>query len=158
MSSHEDLNKPLRLVPTVSIKTSQSAPANTAPVSSEIKKNKSPKAEEIYAGQHFIVDFWGQNFLTDAKVIEQSLLDAANIAGATVLHIHLHKFSNAGGVTGVALLAESHISVHTWPENNFAAFDIFMCGEAKPEKAVDLLRKVFQPDKVEITKLFRGKI
>ena len=112
---------------------------------------------QISAGQHFIIDFWGEQFLQDVDVIEQALKDAAIIAGAILLHIHLHKFADQGGVTGVALLAESHISVHTWPEDNYAAFDVFMCGNAQPEKAIELLKQVFQPTKVEVKKILRGK-
>ena len=57
-------------------------------------------------------------------------------AGATLLHIHLHTFTDGGGISGVAVLAESHISVHTWPEKGYAAFDVFMCGDAEPRKAL----------------------
>ena len=60
-------------------------------------------------------------------------------AKATLLHIHLHHFQPSG-VSGVAVLAESHISVHTWPEKGFAAFDVFMCGDAEPRKALDVFK------------------
>jgi S-adenosylmethionine decarboxylase len=116
------------------------------------------KNNDISAGKHFIIDFWGRANLQDQVVIEQALKDAAKAAGAMLLHIHLHKFADQGGVTGVALLAESHISVHTWPENNYAAFDVFMCGDAKPEKAIEVLKQVFQPSKVEIKEILRGKL
>jgi len=49
---------------------------------------------------------------------------------ATLLHLHCHQFSDSGGLSAVAVLAESHITVHTWPERDFAAFDVFMCGTA----------------------------
>ena len=62
-------------------------------------------------------------------------------AKATLLHIHLHHFSEGGGISGVAVLAESHISVHTWPERAFAAFDIFMCGNTEPHRAMRVLEK-----------------
>jgi len=62
--------------------------------------------------------------------MEATLREAVLQAGATLLHIHLHHFTPNGGISGVAVLAESHISVHTWPERNFAAFDVFMCGDA----------------------------
>lgn len=108
------------------------------------------------AGKHFIVDFWGAKFLKDVHMLDGALRDAASAAGAVLLHIHLHKFSSGGGVTGVALLAESHISVHTWPGRDYAAFDVFMCGNAEPEKAVDLLKDVFKPGKVEVSEILRG--
>ena len=109
------------------------------------------------AGQHFIVDFWGAKFLQDVHVLESALTDAAHVAGAVLLHIHLHKFASGGGVTGVALLAESHISVHTWPEREYAAFDVFMCGGAKPERAVALLEEVFKPSRVNVHRIVRGE-
>ena len=111
-----------------------------------------------FAGKHYIVDFWEGQFLEDAAVIETALTDAAKVCGAELLHIHLHCFSSGGGITGVALLAESHISVHTWPEHNYAAFDIFMCGKAEPHKAVDLLQAVFKPKRFEVKELLRGKL
>ena len=118
--------------------------------------DKASLSNRNIAGRHFIVDFYGASHLTDLTLIEKVLIDASHIAGATLLHIHLHKFTG-GGITGVALLAESHISVHTWPERDYAAFDVFMCGEALPEKAVSLLEQVFQPSRTETQEIFRGK-
>ena len=86
------------------------------------------------AGRHYIADFYGAQQLDDIDVMGNALTQAAQIAGATLLHVHLHTFADGGGITGVALLAESHISVHTWPELNYAAFDAFMCGNANPKK------------------------
>ena len=70
----------------------------------------------------------------------------------------LHHFIPNGGISGVAVLAESHISVHTWPERQFAAFDIFMCGGAKPELAVKVLQTHFQPGQFQVKELLRGRI
>ena len=109
------------------------------------------------AGRHFIVDFWGAQSLDDIDVIEAALRGAAQCGGAVLLHIHLHKFSEGGGVTGVALLAESHISVHTWPEYHYAAFDVFMCGASQPEQAVEYLRNCFAPEKYKINEILRGE-
>jgi len=78
--------------------------------------------------------------------------------GATLLHIHLHHFTPNGGISGVAVLAESHISVHTWPERNFAAFDVFMCGDAQPEKAIAVLEAAFTPDRCDVKDFMRGKV
>ncbi len=109
------------------------------------------------AGRHFIIDFWGAQKLEDTSAIEQALREAASAAGAVLLHIHLHKFTQGGGVTGVALLAESHISVHTWPELDYAAFDVFMCGASKPEKAVSCLKRHFEPERYEVKQVLRGE-
>jgi S-adenosylmethionine decarboxylase len=73
-----------------------------------------------------------------------------------LLHIHLHKFSPNGGVSGVAVLSESHISVHTWPERGFAAFDVFMCGAAQPQKAIGVLEGAFKPKRVVVGEYKRG--
>lgn len=79
-------------------------------------------------GHHLIADLSGARRLEDAAHIEACLIAAAAAAGATLLEIRLHSFGPAQGVTGVALLAESHISIHTWPEFGSACVDIFMCG------------------------------
>jgi S-adenosylmethionine decarboxylase len=83
---------------------------------------------------------------------------AVEAAGATLLHIHLHHFTPNGGVSGVAVLAESHISVHTWPECDYAAFDIFMCGDARPELGAEVLRETFTPSRTEIVEHRRGVV
>jgi S-adenosylmethionine decarboxylase len=91
----------------------------------------------MFAGSHLIIDFWEAEGLNDKGRIEQAMRDAVEAAGATLLHIHLHTFEPNGGISGVAVLAESHISVHTWPERRYAAFDVFMCGDAEPRKALE---------------------
>ncbi len=73
-----------------------------------------------YAGEHLIVDLWKCDYLTQTDVIEAALSSAAIAANATVLQSWMHSVPG-GGVTGVVLLAESHISIHTWPEHDYAA-------------------------------------
>ena len=68
-----------------------------------------------------------------------------------------HQFS-PHGVTGVLAIAESHISVHTWPEKGFAAFDVFMCGNAEPRKALDVFKRVFEPGRVVVGEHKRGVV
>ncbi len=109
-----------------------------------------------FAGTHLIVDLWGARGLDDAAAIERALRQAVEAAGATLLHIHLHRFTPQGGISGVALLAESHISIHTWPERDFAAIDIFMCGACDPYKAVPVLRRIFAPTSMQISEHKRG--
>lgn len=109
-----------------------------------------------YAGTHLIVDLWGASKLDDIDHIKQALMDCVEEAGATLLHIHLHHFSPNGGVSGVAVLAESHISIHTWPEVDYAALDIFMCGDAKPHAAIPVLKRAFTPDQVQLGDHKRG--
>ncbi|MBN8532089.1 MAG: adenosylmethionine decarboxylase [Alphaproteobacteria bacterium] len=111
-----------------------------------------------FAGTHLIIDLWGASKLDDLAVMEQAMRDCVTAAGATLLHIHLHHFTPNGGISGVAVLAESHISVHTWPEKGFAAFDVFMCGDAEPEKAIPVLKAAFSPEGVNVGEHLRGVI
>ena len=109
-----------------------------------------------YAGSHLIIDLWEAEGLGDRDRIETALIDAVQAAGATLLHIHLHTFEEGGGISGVAVLAESHISVHTWPEKGYAAFDVFMCGDAQPRKALDIFKAAFNPGRVVVGEHKRG--
>ena len=83
------------------------------------------------AGVHLIIDLHGAERLDDLEHIETTLRRCVEASRATLLHIHLHHFQ-PNGVSGVAVLAESHISIHTWPDANYAALDVFMCGSADP--------------------------
>ena len=109
-----------------------------------------------YAGSHLIIDLWDGEHLDDIGVIELALRRAVQAAGATLLHLHLHAFGSGGGVSGVAVLAESHISIHTWPERGYAAIDVFMCGSAEPHKVVPVLRHMFKARRMAICEQMRG--
>ncbi|MFO1187664.1 MAG: adenosylmethionine decarboxylase [Alphaproteobacteria bacterium] len=122
----------------------------------ELKDHFISREGLTYAGQHLIVDFWGGERLDDKDFIEETFRKAVEAAKATLLHIHLHRFSGGGGVSGVAVLAESHISIHTWPERGFAAVDIFMCGDAKPLRAVEVMREAFRPKHTNVAEHKRG--
>jgi S-adenosylmethionine decarboxylase len=108
------------------------------------------------SGKHLLMDLYGASGLTDGDFIEKTLRAAAKVCGATVLNAQLHHFGENLGVTGVVLLAESHISIHTWPENDFAAIDLFMCGNCDPEKAIEPLKAAFAPEKVNLSCHNRG--
>lgn len=110
------------------------------------------------AGAHMIVDLYGAIRLDDAALVEKTLRRCAEAAGATLLHLHLHCFEPNGGISGVAVLAESHISIHSWPERNYAALDIFMCGKARPERCIEVLLEAFSPRRAEIQELLRGRL
>jgi S-adenosylmethionine decarboxylase len=110
-----------------------------------------------FAGNHLIIDLFGARRLDDLKHIERTLKRCVEVAGATLLHIHLHHFTPNGGVSGVAVLSESHISVHSWPEADYAAFDVFMCGEAKPHLAIEVLREAFDARDVVVKEHRRGE-
>jgi S-adenosylmethionine decarboxylase len=110
------------------------------------------------AGSHLILDLFGAKHLDCLNRMELAFRGAVEAAGATLLHIHMHHFTPNGGISGVAVLAESHISVHTWPERDYAAFDVFMCGDARPELAIDVIKHAFEPDDYELSELLRGKV
>jgi S-adenosylmethionine decarboxylase len=111
-----------------------------------------------FAGMHLLVDLWGATNLADPQHIDVALREAALAAGATILHSHFHHFSPNGGVSGVIVLAESHISIHTWPERDFAAIDIFMCGACDPYLTIPLLRAAFLPNRVDVDEQRRGRV
>ncbi|WP_317930304.1 adenosylmethionine decarboxylase [Halioxenophilus sp. WMMB6] len=110
-----------------------------------------------FAGSHLIIDLWGAKYLDDMQRMENAMRRCVEVCGATLLHIHLHHFA-PDGISGVAVLAESHISVHTWPEREYAAFDVFMCGDAKPELAIIELKRAFFPSRIEVNEQLRGVI
>ena len=109
------------------------------------------------AGAHLIVDLYEADRLDDVDHIEETLRRCVAAAGATLLHIHLHHFEPNGGVSGVAVLAESHISIHSGPEASYAAIDIFMCGSANPDACVPVLRAAFSARRVGVSELLRGQ-
>ena len=110
------------------------------------------------SGQHVLADLYKINpdHLNDPATVEQLLLKSAQAAGATILSSHFHTFGSDQGVTGVVLLAESHISIHTWPEFGFAAVDIFMCGDSDPQRALDVLQVAFAAPTSTVKTIARG--
>ena len=111
---------------------------------------------QVYAGDHMLVDLWGAKSLDDLLVIKKTLRAAVKACGATLLHIHLNQFSQGGGISGIALLAESHMSIHTWPERGFASFDVFTCGSCQAENTLTVLKNYLSPDQVESVIYKRG--
>jgi len=111
------------------------------------------------AGTHLLADLHGiaAGPLHDAAAIEALLRGAAGAAGARILHGHFHAFGPEQGVTGVLLLAESHISIHTWPEAGFAAVDIFMCGAARPQLALEHIEQALRPRTRQVRAVARGR-
>ena len=112
----------------------------------------------VFAGTHMLLDLWGADCLDDMEYLERAMRRAVDVSGATLLHIHLHRFGDGGGVTGVAVLAESHISIHTWPERSFAAFDVFMCGRCRPDLAAEEIRRALDPTRTEVSIERRGVV
>ena len=111
-----------------------------------------------FAGTHLIIDLYEATGLDDPKRIETVLVDAARRAGATVLSSDFHHFQPNGGVSGVVVLAESHISIHTWPERGYAALDVFMCGACRPIETVGAVKAAFKPSRIQLNEIRRGVV
>ena len=111
-----------------------------------------------FLGSHIILDVWTEElkYLTNVKLMEDLLSSAAKIACATILSSNFHEFGEGFGITGVLVLAESHISVHTWPEYNYAALDIFMCGNSEPKEAVRFICDRLKVTKSSTQEILRG--
>jgi len=116
------------------------------------------KPKQKYAGVHLIAEFWGAKDIESPKKLEELLILSAKKANAKPLEVKTFKFSPQG-ISGMVLLAESHISLHSWPEMGYIAIDIFTCGsKAKPKEALKYLKKVLKPQKVKIIEIKRGEI
>lgn len=107
-------------------------------------------------GRHLIVELHDAESLDDAPLIGQVLQRAAEAAKAKVLALHHHVFTPDGGVTAFAMLAESHISIHTWPIENYAAVDVFMCGSCDPMACLLAFATAFRPKRMGVLNLTRG--
>ena len=111
-----------------------------------------------WAGIHLIVEFWGGRIIESEKELQFLLDNAVKAAETTPLNTSIHKFEPQG-ITGLVLLAESHISIHTWPELNYMAIDLFTCGDkSRPMKALEFLKQELKPERVEIKKIKRGGV
>src|SRR3990172_10654224 len=129
-------------------KTEEKHSRRLAPSREEERKDFFCERDGVrFAGPHLIVDLVRAERLDELDHIETTLKRCVEVAGATLLHIHLHHFTPNGGVSGVAVLAESHISIHSWPEAGYAALDVFMCGSCSPHATIDVLKSAFKPTK-----------
>jgi S-adenosylmethionine decarboxylase proenzyme len=110
------------------------------------------------AGRHVLAEYHGcpAPALDDEAAIRTAMHAAAKAAGATVIQAVFHRYAPQG-VTGVLVLAESHISVHTWPESGYAAVDFFTCGHCDPEAAHEVLSAAFGARRAEILVVDRGQ-
>lgn len=110
----------------------------------------------MIAGKHIIIECEGRHAHLSEEQLDSILCRAAKAAGASVLSSHFHRFGPQLGITGVLMLAESHITVHTWPEHNYAAFDVFMCGDCDPDKAVEVIIRAASSTQVTTNSIIRG--
>lgn len=111
-------------------------------------------------GKHLILEIWGSadtapfwNMNGAAEILKKAAVEA----GATVLSERWHHFGTGFGYTGVVVLSESHISVHTWPEHGYCAIDVFMCGSADPMLTLPTIEEFYKPVRIETSLLERGK-
>lgn len=115
----------------------------------------------MYAlGTHLLVELRECNakILSNLKEVQDALINAAKISEATIVEVAFHEF-NPFGISGIVVIAESHLSIHTWPEYEYAAVDIFTCGNTlKPEKAVKYLIERLQSKNPSVVEVKRGII
>lgn len=111
-------------------------------------------------GKHILADFFNCDpaILDDVQLIETFMKQAALRCGATIISSTFHTF-NPHGVSGVVVIAESHLAIHTWPEYGYAAVDVFTCGETvDPDIASESLKESLQAEKVKIMRMERGEL
>jgi S-adenosylmethionine decarboxylase len=111
-------------------------------------------------GKHYLVDLMDcdPEILKSVERVREVFVRAAKDCGATVIDDLFHQY-DPFGVSGVVLIAESHLAVHTWPENSYAGVDIFTCGEEmSPEIAIEILAKEFQAKRVDTRLQHRGML
>jgi len=109
-------------------------------------------------GKHILAEFYGcsHKFLNDVKSVEEFMINAAQVANATIIDSIFHTFE-PHGVSGVIVIAESHLAIHTWPEYGFASVDIYTCGETTdPWKAFEYIEEVLEPENSSVFELKRG--
>tara|TARA_B100000686_G_scaffold54455_1_gene58669 strand:+ start:14779 stop:15186 length:408 start_codon:yes stop_codon:yes gene_type:complete len=113
---------------------------------------------EVFAGLHYLIDMWNVKYDENQKYIRNLLVRASEAGKATVLKVHTHHFGEGHGISGLAVLAESHISIHTWPERHYIAFDIFMCGNTDPDLSLNFLKNELKPEKIKVKIIKRGLV
>jgi len=111
-------------------------------------------------GRHVILELHGvdSNILNDLSKIEKIMTEAVQLCGATIIKPFFHQFS-PHGISGIVVIAESHFSIHTWPEYGYAALDLFTCGDQiRPDVAVDYLKKEFKAKHIHMMEIKRGTL
>jgi S-adenosylmethionine decarboxylase len=107
-------------------------------------------------GRHLLVELWEAENLDRPEHIEEALNEAVRASGGTLLDTKIVPFPN-GACSGVAIIAESHLSIHTWPEFGYAAVDLFTCSpDMDPDAAFDVMRKYFAPGRIQVVEVKRG--
>ena len=115
-------------------------------------------------GVHILIDFWGcpTPLLSDTDFLKRAVIQVVKIIKASLLDLHAYQFSAhdrgyQAGISVFAVLKESHISIHTYPEQHFVAIDIYSCGQTDPTLGLGYLTEKLKPNSVTFTKVIRGK-
>ena len=108
-------------------------------------------------GRHLIAEYYGCNLerINDVEFIETRMRQAANLIGATVMGTSFHRFE-PHGVSGTVVISESHLSIHTWPENGYVAVDIYTCGGLDPRPGFEFLARELGSDSTRQQEILRG--
>ncbi|RDW20306.1 S-adenosylmethionine decarboxylase proenzyme [Oceanobacillus arenosus] len=109
-------------------------------------------------GRHVLIEYYGcsKEIIENNELIEQYMREAADYSGATIVESVFHHF-NPYGVSGAVIIAESHLTIHTWPEYDFASVDVYTCGDSvNPWKAANYLSEKLQAKKTESFEIPRG--
>lgn len=115
----------------------------------------SGKDSKSHHGVHLIIDMWEVENIDEAKIIEIAT-SAASRTNSTIVHTHLHRFPSSEGISYFALLAESHISIHTWPEHDYVSADVYTCADGDISSARDVFLSGFNPKRTSIRRVERG--
>ena len=109
-------------------------------------------------GRHVILEMWGCQNLESVETAERALREMVVALDVNLLDLRVYPFSPVG-VTGIAIVSESHLVIHTWPEYGYAAVDLFTCGAVRdPQDAVNVLRRLFKPDRIGVMEINRGQM
>ncbi len=133
-------------------------PSSCSPVvRTELVQSNSNERDGIkFAGTHLVIDLFGAKNLGDLDIVERALRACVEASGATLLHSHLHHTVPGMGVSGVAVLRDGHISIHSWPDAEYAAFDVFLGGSVRPHMIASILRRAFEARDVVVKEHKRG--
>jgi S-adenosylmethionine decarboxylase len=109
-------------------------------------------------GRHFLIELWEAENLDKPEIGEEALVETVRATGGTLLDTRFVPFPN-GGYSGVCIIAESHVTIHTWPEHNYAAVDMFTCGATMDfDAGIEMLKKYFAPKAIQVAEVKRGLI
>jgi S-adenosylmethionine decarboxylase len=109
-------------------------------------------------GRHIILEMWGCQNLDSVEVAERALREMVSALDVHLMDLKVYPFTPVG-VTGIAIVSESHLVIHTWPEHGYAAVDVFTCGAPRdPQAAVTVLRRLFKPERIGVLEINRGQL